>query len=170
MKGNLYLLRHESRNGNSNFATPLTPEGLSRAENELCDKLEELDIDTIYCSPFLRTIQTIYPFCKRKGLRVNIDWSLAESLPVNPDSFSEYRDIINNEYKSVREYNGPSKGLLSFDRLKGRTRSLLSVLEKDKNILLVTHLPVINAILYVSGRNKGIEMFTHHDFGQVVEI
>lgn len=170
MKGNIYLLRHESRNGNSNFETPLTPEGISRAENELCDKLEELEIDTIYCSPFLRTIQTIYPFCKRKGLRVNIDWTLAESLPVNPDSFSEYSDIINNKYKSVREYTVPSKGLLSFNRLKGRVRDLLRVIEKDKNILLVTHLPVINAILYVSGKEKHVEMFTHHDVGHVFKL
>jgi broad specificity phosphatase PhoE len=67
----IIALRHGLRFDSALYFTPLTAEGLVQADN-LVEILKDEKIDIIYCSPFLRTLQTIYPFCienKKKGKR-----------------------------------------------------------------------------------------------------
>lgn len=61
----IYILRHEDRTIDCSFFGPLTKKGLINS-GKLIDKLEKLNIDEIYCSPFIRTMQTIYPFVEKK--------------------------------------------------------------------------------------------------------
>ena len=73
----LYILRHEDRTQDATFFSPLTKDGLENSE-KLIELLNELNIDIIYSSPFIRTLQTINPYAKYKNLKINIDYSLAE--------------------------------------------------------------------------------------------
>ena len=68
----IIALRHGLRFDSALYFTPLTAEGLIQADN-LVEPLKELNIDTIYCSPFLRTLQTIYPYCIETNKTVNIE-------------------------------------------------------------------------------------------------
>ena len=72
----LIILRHEERPNNSLFFTPLTENGKKNAE-ELKNKLPD-NIDLIYSSPFLRVLQTIYPYCKKHNKTVNVENSFYE--------------------------------------------------------------------------------------------
>ena len=56
----IYLLRHEDRTMDLTFFSPLTKNGLENS-NELVKYLEREKINTIYSSPYIRTLQTIYP-------------------------------------------------------------------------------------------------------------
>ena len=57
----LYILRHEERTIDATFFAPLTEKGLHNSKI-LVSNLDNLGITKIYCSPFIRTMQTIYPF------------------------------------------------------------------------------------------------------------
>ena len=69
-KCSIFLIRHEKRNDDGLYDCSLTPDGMYRADTELSGKLlgddtiKYLDVVNIYCSPTLRTIQTIIPFIK----------------------------------------------------------------------------------------------------------
>lgn len=170
IKRSVFLLRHEKRGGSASFKSPLTAEGLDNASNIVCPRLDRLGIDVIYCSPFLRTLQTIKPFCEKSGMKVNLEWSLVESIPFENNIDDEFKAIINSEYSSFAPYERPdSRNIMSFDLLKHRIKAFIETLDRSKNILLVTHLPVINAILSYKGF-ESIEMFTHHRPGSLLSM
>ena len=60
----LYILRHEDRTMDLTFFSPLTKNGLEKS-NELINHLENERINCIYSSPYIRTLQTIYPYSKK---------------------------------------------------------------------------------------------------------
>jgi 2,3-bisphosphoglycerate-dependent phosphoglycerate mutase len=168
--GKVFLLRHEKRNKSISFSSSLTEEGLLNAQKIIVPRLKNLNIKVIYCSPFRRTLQTILPFCQATGMKVNLEWSLAESMPLEPTIFNEFRHIINENYRSFTPYQTPNaKNIISFDQIKQRSQTFIDSLDMSHNILLVTHLPVINAIL--SNQNPiCIDMFAHRNPGCILTM
>ena len=61
----IYILRHEERTIDASFFSPLTKQGILNSIN-LIPLLENLNITTIISSPFIRTLQTIKPYSKKK--------------------------------------------------------------------------------------------------------
>lgn len=154
----IYILRHEKRHNNPNFDTSLTNEGIKNAD-ALSDLLDNLNIDTIYCSPFKRIIQTIEPFLKKTNKKVNIEYSLYEYI--NSDEFSQddVRNINENMY-GYEYFNLAYQSLYDINnlkypegktRLKLRTKNFINHLKSSKkineNILLVSHMSPIHTIL-----------------------
>ena len=73
----IYILRHEDKTMDTSFFSPLTREGIKNSI-KLIDILKEEEIDIVFSSPFIRTLQTIYPYCKEKDININIDYSISE--------------------------------------------------------------------------------------------
>jgi len=163
----IYLLRHEKRPMNAGYQTELTDHGKLDAEMTLKPVLEGLKIDAVYSSPFVRTIQTIYPYCKANDIRVRCDNGLYEFLAVGyftkTHTIDEIKDhnlksIIDKKYKScipVTELKYESRS-----HMRKRIRKFLS--EKlhpssgafgrvftvaEDNILLVSHQSVVEEII-----------------------
>lgn len=167
----IYLLRHEKRVKDISFSASLNENGLSDADSHVKKKLLKLDITEIYCSPFLRTLQTVAPFARETGMKVNLEWSLVESFPAVDTRFPEFEDIINTDYVSFLPYDDKKAtgSLANFLSLQQNTRAFVDSLKPKGNILFVTHLPVINAIL----SNRGIEyieMFTNRHAGGILSF
>jgi len=149
----IYILRHAERENDPAFFTPLTNQGKKNAETEILDKLERENIDKIFCSPFIRTMQTIYPYSKKYFMQLNLDYALIDNknklvntdvsqfvaLPLelakqynyNPDYFSSITtvDIVYPE---------------NIEQLKQRilkfTNSIIKKYKNsNKNIIFVTH-------------------------------
>eukprot|EP00659_Diplonema_papillatum_P009198 gene9198-14264_t len=76
----LYILRHEARGSDQTFNSRLTPDGKAAAEGKLAATLQQLGIQTVFCSPFVRTIETIAPYCTRNGHEIRLEWGLCEFL------------------------------------------------------------------------------------------
>lgn len=57
----LYILINSSETSPGLFGSQLNKDGLEMADNIVL-KLDSLVIDDIYSSPFLSTLQTIYPY------------------------------------------------------------------------------------------------------------
>lgn len=63
----VYLLRHAQtipQEGKSNSEWTLSKEGYSQAK-KLVEKLEDLDVDVVFTSPYLRAKETLEPFLKK---------------------------------------------------------------------------------------------------------
>tara|TARA_Y100000590_G_C15701599_1_gene1007005 strand:- start:52 stop:636 length:585 start_codon:yes stop_codon:yes gene_type:complete len=91
----IYFLRHEHRGkGEVLFRSELNTEGKYMANSLLKNYLNFLKIDEIYCSPFIRALQTISPFVHeyQPNNRIKVDYAIAEYI--EHDRFKEEKNRI----------------------------------------------------------------------------
>lgn len=175
----VFILRHEQRDlQNPLFESPLTAVGMCNALR-LVDVLATLNIDTIYASPFQRTVQTIYPFCQAFNQKLCIEHALYESMD-SPlfhgynssytwcDLPPRYHDVIHKHYTSLCSH---VKLRESFEEVCERVRPFVQLLTRthlDKNVLLVTHLTTANALRHVV--DASVECDEALEMGGVVRL
>jgi broad specificity phosphatase PhoE len=159
----IYILRHEERYEDCSFFTPLTKKGLANANN-LVKILDSCHIDLIFASPFIRTLQTIYPYAKKKNILVNIDYSLSEihrkdiipkkavGLQISDELAKDLNFNIN--YKSQINSNEiiyPEEFCNVFNRMKKFLKYILiTYVNTNYNIILVTHQSLCNSALKIN--------------------
>jgi len=163
----LILLRHEERDlNNPLFFSPLTQHGIQRSY-DLISTLSMQNIDVIFCSPFLRTIETIYPTADFLHKKINIEYGFYEYIH-NPkfncqnwyhsinellDEYPEYEEIINMRYQSIikkSDFVMDSECKLE-DKIELEKRIRKSMNEiltkyKENTVLIVSHAGVIQKI------------------------
>ena len=132
----IILLRHEDRENYPGFYSNLTDKGFNNSI-KLIKKLNKFKIDTIYSSPFVRTLQTIYPYALYSKKKVNVEFGLSEYRH-NPyfiieNQIYELSDIeddnllsiINKKYKTVFKICDYNYILLEFEyNLEERIKNL----------------------------------------------
>ena len=157
----IYILRHEKRFESPEFYTNLTPTGHNNSEN-LKYVIEKENIDLIFSSPFPRVLQTIKPYCDMKNIKVNVDYSLYETMYddkcFTKENYKKNLSKINPEfYLSNPEY----KSLITIDDIKcpeiredveERTTKIFNHIfneykNTEKNILIASHACAINTII-----------------------
>jgi len=167
----IYLLRHEDRTMDLTFFSPLTKNGLENS-NELVKYLEREKINTIYSSPYIRTLQTIYPFSKKYNITPKLDYSIVELYQEDNIPKKSYQvtlpEYISESFNCDKEYNTlmlPTdvefpENINNFSkRIKSFLKNLIEHnYSSDKNIVIVTHQGVIDIILNsISKKNKDID-------------
>ena len=156
----IYILRHEDRTMDATFFSPLTREGLDNSI-KLIELLTKHKIDKIYSSPFIRTLQTVTPYCKSSNLPINIDYSLSEIQ--HPHIIPEKSYQITLPLYLAESFNCNPKYTSLFNpvdhvypetdvHVKKRVKRFMSKLLTDElksnyNVLIVTHQVVCNIIL-----------------------
>ena len=162
----IYILRHEDRTQDCSFFAPLTSLGLDNSD-KLIEDLVKCDINLIYSSPFIRTLQTINPFSKNKKIKVNLEYGLSEIhhediIPKKaigiliPEYLANYYNY-NCSYKSVIKHTKikyPEK----YNDVVNRIKIFLKYLIKkfyntNLNILLVTHQSLCCATLEIINKS-----------------
>ena len=165
----LILLRHEERGIDIGFYSNLTENGINNACTSLPNKLKSLNIDFIFSSPFIRTIETIYPFAYSNNMHINIEYALYEYIH-NPyfllsewyhtiDDIKDFKDMINFNYKSIIEKNNFFI-LENEESLGKRIIPFINYLKNkfnDKTILLVSHKGIINKIIDLYVKKNSLE-------------
>jgi len=184
----LYVMRHCERNMNDvSFESPLIYEGQMNAKKKY-DEMNKKKIDTIYSSPFLRTIQTADFYSKMKELPIIVDYSIAEFVGENdkmnmfsvnnyviPDTWKKNFDLDLN-YMFHNKYNKDENVKDAIFRV---FKFLLHLKSKynstDKNILIITHMSIVNIILgfkinfnNMSDLDKYVE--TTYPMGKISEV
>ena len=156
----IYVLRHELRTESPLFFTSLTNKGKINSE-KLADILNNIDFDIIYSSPFLRTIQTILPYCKQYDKKISFEYSLYECTNdkrFNKDNYHYTYNDLKKHLPNIDDYTNPVYYPLidkiifpeSVNTYKKRLFDFSEfVINKykntNKNILFVTHMsPVID--------------------------
>jgi 2,3-bisphosphoglycerate-dependent phosphoglycerate mutase len=168
----IYILRHEERTKDASFFSPLTKQGHKNAQN-LVNTLEKLNINKIYCSPYIRTLQTIHPYSKKYNIPINVDYGLVEILHESiippksydvelPDYMGEYFNVNKSYYPLITnkdlEYPENDK------KLSKRTKKIFKhIIDTNKyatintnkhvnNILVVTHQGLCKNIINIKNK------------------
>lgn len=156
----LYILRHEDRTIDASFFAPLSKKGIENSY-KLKPILKNLNINKIYCSPFIRTLQTIYPYSKENNIKLNLEYGSIEIKHESIISPKSHHVLLpcyiaeqfnyNPKYESYIKTNEISYPENSSE-LKKRTIKLLKHFIKENyksndNILLVTHQGICKEIL-----------------------
>ena len=163
----IYFLRHEEREKNDVlFRSTLNEHGQRRANDSLKNYLGFLKPDEIYCSPFVRAMQTITPYMKeyRKTDTFNVEYGIAETIhhklfanKFNQDFRHNENDYmmypINRSYKSVFPPNN-LKYYENEEKLRERVKVFARELVRDnfnteKNILICSHRSTLNILINV---------------------
>jgi broad specificity phosphatase PhoE len=161
----IYILRHEDRTMDRTFFSPLTEEGLNNSIR-LIEQLNKHNINYIFSSPFIRTLQTVYPYSKQSGVKINPEHSLSEiqhprlipveSYKINLPSYIAEQFNCNPGYISMLDPSNhvyPENEETVAARVKAfLTRLIREHVGKDHNILIVTHQIIINSILKIATR------------------
>lgn len=155
---NLILLRHFQRFSKPLFFTELTTVGKKNAKS-IVSRLSTLNIKHIFSSPFLRTIQSVVPFCEYSGIKINAENGLYESLDdcvFKNEPIYDIRNIespvytqhINTDYKSVvyknhitypDSLNNVNERVTKFYKWIIKNYKQNYKQNKDGNILCVSH-------------------------------
>ena len=165
----IIILRHAGRYKSPTYLTPLTVEGLEQAD--ILKESLPSDIDYIYCSPFLRTLQTIYPYCLKYNKKVNTENVFYERCMSPYFNYHNYRnstiglkeswnyatDIINKDYKSKWFVSNIKLNPTDQD-IQNRVFSFIYRLCKkykntDKTFLICSHSSICNAVKKVFNKN-----------------
>ena len=148
----LYVVRHAKAEGQEPIA-PLTVEGQIQAI-QLMEQLQELGIERIVSSPFLRTIQTIHPFASEEGIDIELDDRLAERMlsTINMDDWLK---------KLAQTFDDPDLrfqgGESSREALARISSVVQDVLKGDETTLLVSHGNLISLFLQSLDGQFGFE-------------
>lgn len=161
------FLRHEERpEDNPLFFTELTEAGFKRSQGFLVDRLYFTNppIDTIYCSPLLRAIQTVAPFAQTAGIKLRVEGALYEFMdnPLYnetncrhdwPDLPEQWQTLVDRDYQPVfpvSEINFRE----SWVDCQTRTNRFIDQLiqensntKKTNHYLIVSHMTTINSCL-----------------------
>ena len=182
----IYILRHEDRTQDATFFAPLTKKGLENAV-KLINTLRDENIDIIYSSPFIRTLQTVYPFAKNRSKTINLEYALAEiqhphlipekSYQVSLPTYIAESFNYNSKYTSTME---PENHIYPEDEknVTVRVKKLLNKIVNEnvtsrRNILLVSHQAVCNAMLKIATKDMtdvNIEYTYNYPRGGVTRI
>lgn len=179
----IYILRHEDRTQDCTFFSPLTENGIENSE-KLVEILKKLKINKIYSSPFIRTLQTIYPYSKKYEHLINIDYGLAELQHpdlIPPNSYQvtlpQYLAIkfnVNDKYNSTikpTEYNYPENNIDLSKRVKKLIKKIINNNHNSENvIILVTHQGVCNTMHKIISKNVDLKKDIKYPKGGLTKI
>jgi len=181
----IYILRHENRTTDCSFFSPLTEKGLENS-NLLVKILDECNINLVISSPFIRTLQTIYPYICKNNKLINIEYGLCEihdkdiipkkavgqklpeylftSFKCNP----QYKSLINStDIKYPEIYDDVVKRIKII--LK---KIIMKYYKSDLNILIVTHQPLCKSILYIINKYNKVnpDILNNYPLGKICLI
>lgn len=152
----LYVIRHghtdlnEKGYYNGQFDEDINEHGINDAMKAR-EKIKDLDIDVIYCSPLIRTKHTC-EIINCNNIPVVYDDRLKErTLGYLDGKNFEYEDYSASKYRNYNfRYNidGAEEMPEFFERVKSFLDELKEK-ESDKNVLIVTHGGVMRAIYYI---------------------
>jgi len=167
----IYILRHEDRTMDATFFSPLTKEGLANSV-KLSDILKKESINRIYSSPFIRTLQTIYPYTQSSGKKVNLEYSLSEVQHPHIIPEKSYQITLPEYIAESFNYNPKYVSMInpidhiypeSEKNVETRVKRFITKLindnfETNNNILLVTHQIVCNILIKFAMKDSKIKI------------
>ena len=158
--GQIIFLRHGQAKNNTERVlsgrtpgVPLTDKGILQAQ-QTAELLEHMNISAIYSSPIQRAKHTAEIVGKHNSIDVQIDDRLIE-LDMGKFTGVPYDEIFSSHGNVfMKFYNGELEiahnGVETFSEVKKRVLGIVDQITKnhpDKNVVLVTHMDPIKAML-----------------------
>jgi len=159
----MWILRHGNRHdfvfsqwfnyAEKKYDPPLSEDGIIQAK-AVAKRLENEPIKHIFCSPFLRAIETAYPIAIALNLPIKIesglgewhnkDWMDTKPLTQYPDNLEKkYLDVINLDYQPQIYPQYPE----TLEEIYQRTAQTTKILMNYHNPLIVGHSVAIQGMI-----------------------
>ena len=158
------------------FYDMLTQEGLDDADKitELFKNKEKPEV--IFSSPYISSLQTIYPYCIKNNLMVNIDYALYPS--VHSEEIYNLNIIVikdNNTYTRFTNDGLESciDNLDKYNAIKLLYKNSSSINTNFEIIMNVDKLELENALnkyYYVKNLEKPLKSFSSYKLDEIIEI
>lgn len=180
----IYFVRHEERPmDDSTFLIELTEAGKNRAATSLKNTLLKLNINTVYCSPFIRCLQTINPFIKESGLKVNVENCIQEVF-WDPKFIDKPNAKLSDEHKKLYDVSSKYVSIMEPNKLsypendssvRARVNKFSEFIKskyKDScsNILICSHMSPVNFLINEFSEDLNRQMMDQYDMGKVSRI
>jgi 2,3-bisphosphoglycerate-dependent phosphoglycerate mutase len=158
----IYILRHEDRTQDCTFFSPLSEVGLRNAKR-LVQVLKDNNINLIFSSPFIRTLQTVNPYLKETNQLVNIEYGLSEihhqdiippkSVGLSLPEYMAKHYNYNSNYNSFIKHN-EIKYPENIKDLQNRMIKVIKYIimnyyKTELNILIVTHQSLCDTMIKI---------------------
>lgn len=158
--GSIIFLRHGQAKNNiervlagRTEGVPLTEQGIQQAQN-IAKFVEKMNVSKIYSSPIQRAKQTAEIVANHNSLDLSFDDRLIE-LDMGKFTGMKYDEIFNTHGNVfMKFYSGDVEiahnGVETFAEVKKRVLSIVDLClneHQDQNVLLVTHMDPIKAML-----------------------
>jgi 2,3-bisphosphoglycerate-dependent phosphoglycerate mutase len=153
MEKQIFIIRHCAAEGQPPSAQ-LTGKGFEQAHH-LARFFDEIKIDRIISSPFLRARQSVEPLAQKKGLTVEVDERLSERT-LSTEVLTDWLEELKTTYDDL-EYRLPG-GESSSEAMK-RAVAVIDDIEPDKNTLIVSHGNLISLLLKYYDSKFGFEQW-----------
>ncbi|MEK5428740.1 histidine phosphatase family protein [Cytobacillus sp. FSL R7-0680] len=139
----IYIVRHCQATGQAPDAE-LTTTGQQQAE-ELKAFLQDMPIDRILSSPFLRATQTIEPLAENIGVTVEVDKRLSERV-LSTTSLDDWQDKLKATFDDVDLYfAGGESSRQAMDRISQVVEEIRS--SEAERTIIVAHGNIIALLL-----------------------
>lgn len=189
-------MRHFDRPPKITFFIELNEKGKLNAIKKI-PEIEKLNINIIYSSPLVRTLQSIEPYSKKHNHLVNVEYSLYEFMCSSEFTMDNYKhthhevnlnlqSIINPHYESYMSINDLEEPRMDKTEIEEYQTHIMNRIEEflkylyskyqntDKNILLVSHKGTINAILRLAEKQTKNKITRHiqsdYELGKITEL
>ena len=142
----IYFVRHAQPDfAHINDGTrPLTAEGMEDRKIVL-ETLKDKNIDAFYCSPYLRSIQTIEETAEYYGMEIQLDERLREREKGNDGNHNHDMFRMRWEDHDAHEEGGESINMVQARNIEVIQEILAQ--NEGKNIVIGTHGTALSAIL-----------------------
>jgi 2,3-bisphosphoglycerate-dependent phosphoglycerate mutase len=141
MEKQIYIIRHCEAEGQPPSAQ-LTDRGFEQA-NQLAEFFDEIKVDRIISSPFLRARQSVEPLALEKELTVEVDQRLSERT-LSSEMLSDWLEKLKTTYDDL-EYRLPG-GESSAEAME-RVRSVVDDTQYGQTTMIVSHGNLISLLL-----------------------
>ncbi len=151
----IVLVRHATATGQDTNAS-LTIEG-QRQARMLADLLLQFQIQRVISSPFVRAIESIEPFCRRAGLRLEADDRLVERV-LGARDLPDWREHLRRSFDDL-DYclDGGESSRTAQDRGTSAVRAALAT---GECCVLVTHGNLLALILKSIDATAGFDLWS----------
>ena len=177
-------MRHCERDpSNISFESPLLEVGQNNVK-KLFNTMNDYNITKLYSSPFLRTIQTASYYSNKKNIPIHIDYSLCEfaaekekNLMTSLNNFiipTSWKNTFNIIEKNMilDTFNNSETLENCFNRIEIFMNHIINIYKNtEENILLITHMSIVNIILKILKKNDEIfSIDKHYPMGLITKV
>lgn len=155
MKKKLFIIRHCQAEGQEADA-PLTEKGYKQAI-ELASFLNNIRVDQIISSPYLRARKTIDPYADDRNLEIKIDTRLSERV-LSTSNMPDWLDKLRNTFDDMDlKLEGGETSREAQARIVEVVEEILD--SNIENTVIVTHGNILSLLLKHYQNNFGFEQW-----------
>jgi broad specificity phosphatase PhoE len=139
------------------YDTPLSPEGHGQARQAAVHLAGLAPYQHLFCSPFLRAVQTAAPIAAALGMKMKIEPGVGENyytayFPVKPEFEPWYMNagdlvgegLVDTQYRALVAPNHPETQATTVARAR---RAIFALLERfEGDLLIVTHGGIVHGL------------------------